>query len=55
MTIPLSDINDKKDRIILWDLEVNSTSPHDPVDICILKLIWENVSFVNPFTFLEIT
>ena len=41
----------------------SSASPHDPVDICILKhrdhpnikLIRENVSFVNLFTFLKIT
>ena len=43
--------------------EVNSTSAHDPVDICIpkyrnhlrIKLIRENVSLTNPFTFSEIT
>ena len=44
-------------------LEVNSTTPHDPVNICILrymnhpniKLIWQSASFVNPFAILEIT
>ena len=43
--------------------KVNSASADDPVHVCILKyrdhpnikLIWENVSFVNPFTFSEIT
>ena len=43
--------------------EGNSTNSHDPVDICVLKyrdhssiiLFWEDVSFVNPFTFSEIT
>ena len=47
---------------IMNSSEVNSTIPHDPVNICILKyrdhasieLIRENEQFVNPSTFSEI-
>ena len=35
--------------------EVNSTSPNDLGETCTLKLFWEDLSFVNPFTFSDIT
>lgn len=36
------------------DLNLNSTSPKDLGETCNLKLFWEDLSFVNPFTFSDI-